>query len=144
MLESRTCEMKQKERSKARELALKILFEQEFNKNLNTESLNPSDINETAQNYAQSLLKGIKTHQKKIDSLIRETSQFWTMERISLIDLNIMRIAVYEMLYSTPPVPFKVCIDEALKMAKTYGTENSSKFINGNLDTISKNTKELG
>ena len=132
--------MKKKERSKARDLALKILFEQEFN--LNTKSLSPSDINETTQNYAKSLLQGIKTHQEKIDSLIRETSQFWTMERISLIDLNIMRIAVYEMLYSTHPVPFKVCIDEALKMAKTYGTENSSKFINGNLDTISKNTKE--
>ena len=100
--------------------------------------INTPSISTATQNYAHTLLNGIKTNQKKIDSLIKQTSQSWKMERISLIDLNIMRIAVYEMLCSTPPVPFKVCINEAVEMAKIYGTENSTKFINGILDTLSK------
>ncbi len=125
--------MKKNEKSQAREIALKILYGQEFNK----EKIDLS-IKETTYNYVNQLLEGIKENQDKIDNLIKNTSQSWTIERISLIDLNIMRMAVYEMLYSSPPVPFKVCIDEAIKIAKTYGTEGSAKFINGNLDTISK------
>ena len=85
------------------------------------------------------LLEGITQNQKKIDQLIHNTSQFWKMERISLIDLNIMRIAIYEMYYQKPPLPFKVCINEAVEIAKKYSTKQSAGFINGNLDTLSKN-----
>jgi len=135
--------MQKKEKTRAREATLKLLYGWEFNKGreINRESF--SSLNTEAQNYVNQLLKGVKENQKEIDSLIEKTSQFWTMDRIALIDLNIMRIAIYEMLYSTSPVPFKVCIDEAVEMAKIYGTEESSKFINGNLDTISKKVKNI-
>ena len=128
--------MKKNKKTQAREIALKSLYEKEFNTQHTT-----SSKEETTYKYVNQLLKGIKDNQKKIDDLIKKTSQSWTMERMSLIDLNIMRIAVYEMLYSNPLVPFKVCIDEAIKIAKIYGTEDSAKFINGNLDTISKKLK---
>ena len=135
--------MQKKEKTQAREAALKLLYEWEFNTDTVVNRKNFSSLNEVTQNYMSQLLKGVKENQKKIDGLIEKTSQFWTMKRISLIDLNIMRIAVYEMLYSASPVPFKVCIDEAVEMAKIYGTKDSSKFINGNLDTISKKVKNI-
>ena len=125
--------MEKHEKTQAREIALKILYGREFNK----KKIDLS-IKKTTYDYVNQLLNGIKNNKDKIDDLIKNTSQSWTIERISLVDLNIMRMAVYEMLYSSPPVPFKVCIDEAIKIAKLYGTEDSAKFINGNLDTISK------
>ena len=128
--------MKIKEKTQAREVVLKTLYELEFNK-----KHIPLKAMEDSHDYVNQLLEGIKENKKRIDDLIKKTSQSWAMERLSLIDLNIMRIAIYEMLYSNPPVPFKVCIDEAVKIAKIYGTEESSKFINGNLDTISKKLK---
>ena len=133
--------MKKNKKTLAREATLKILYEQEFHKEkqLNKETMDSSS--KAIQNYVNHLLEGIKNHRKKIDDLIQQTSQYWKIKRISLIDLNIMRIAVYEMLYSTPCTPFKVCIDEAVEMAKIYGTADSPKFINGNLDTISKKLK---
>ena len=134
--------MKKQERRQARETTLKVLYEQEFNKEKQHEKKAPSSLNNITQNYVNQLLEGIKAHQQKIDELIKQTSQSWKMERISLIDLNIMRIAIYEMLYATPPIPFKVCIDESVEMAKIYGTEDSSKFVNGIMDAISKKEKQ--
>ncbi|MDE0518508.1 MAG: transcription antitermination factor NusB [Bdellovibrionales bacterium] len=135
--------MKKKEKRQVREATLKILYEQEFNKEKQTEKQALTSLNKITQNYANQLLEGIKTHKEKIDALIKQTSEKWKMERISLVDLNIMRIAIYEMLYATPSIPFKVCINESVEMAKIYGTENSPKFINGILDTISKKTKDI-
>ncbi|MDE0119694.1 MAG: transcription antitermination factor NusB [Bdellovibrionales bacterium] len=135
--------MEKKEKRQARETTLKILYEQEFNKEKQNEKQALTSLNKMTQSYAHQLLKGIKTHKEKIDKLIKQTSQAWKMERISLIDLNIMRIAIYEMFYATPPIPFKVCIDESVEIAKLYGTENSSNFVNGILDTISKKTEGI-
>ena len=134
--------MKKNEKRQAREATLKILYEQEFNKEKQSEKKALASLNNITQNYVNQLLEGIKVHQLKIDELIKQTSQSWKMERISLIDLNIMRIAIYEMLYATPPIPFKVCIDESVEMAKIYGTEDSSKFVNGIMDAISKKEKQ--
>lgn len=124
-------------KTQARETALKLLYEQEFN------SKNPSTETKVlnANTYVKQILAGVKKNQKAIDLLIQQTSDSWKMDRISLIDLNIMRIALYEMLYSSQQVPFKVCIDEAVEIAKSYGIKDSPKFINGILDTISKRMK---
>ena len=135
--------MKKKEKRQAREATLKILYEQEFNKEQQSEPQALISLNKMTKNYVYQLLNGVKTHKKKIDELIKQTSKSWKMERMSLIDLNIMRIFIYEMHYAASPVPFKVCIDESIEMAKIYGTENSSKFINGILDAISKQTKDI-
>ncbi len=128
-------------KSQARETALKILYKQEFYKESQNNTKELMSLSQIAQNYVNHLLQGVKTHREKIDEQIKQSSLSWTMDRMSLIDLNIMRIAVYEMLYAKPPTPFKVCIDESVEMAKTYGTEDSYKFVNGNLNTISKTLK---
>ena len=124
-------------KTQARETALKLLYEQEFN------NKNPSTETEVlnANKYVKQILEGVKKNQKAIDLLIQQSSPSWKTDRMSLIDLNIMRIALYEMLYSSQQVPFKVCIDEAVEIAKSYGIKDSPKFINGILDAISKRMK---
>lgn len=135
--------MKKNKKTLARESTLQILYKQEFNETPSLIKDSSSELNQETQNYVNHLLKGIKQNKTKIDDLIQKTSKYWSFKRISLIDRNIMRIAIYEMLYSIPPIPFKVCINESIEIAKKYGTENSPIFINGNLDTISKLKKNV-
>ncbi len=132
---------KKNEKRQAREATLKFLYKNEFHKDKQSYkmAMNEHDsLSERAQDYVNKLLEGIRKHQMEIDDIINQTSQSWKMERMSLIDLNIIRIAVYEMLYSEGEVPFKVCINEAVEIAKTYGTADSTQFINGVLDKISQ------
>ena len=132
--------VKKNEKTEAREIVLKLLYKSEFHSKIKHYEITideNNNLDKITKNYANKLLEGIKKYQTEIDNIISQTSQSWKMERMSLIDLNIIRIAVYEMLYSTKQVPFKVCINEAVEMAKAYGTEDSTKFINGVLDKIS-------
>ena len=134
-------DMKKNEKRQAREATLKFLYKNEFHKEKQSYEIaidEYDNLSKTAQDYVNKLLEGIRKHQMEIDDIINQTSQSWSMERMSLIDLNIIRIAVYEMLYSEKQVPFKVCINEAVEIAKTYGTADSTKFINGMLDKISQ------
>ena len=128
-------------RRQARIIALKALYEQEFHyQDMNAKKLiqNPSLKDPELKAYSIEVFKGVKNKRKEIDALIKKISKFWKLERMSLIDLNIMRIAIYEMIYSVPTIPFKVCINEAMEIAKIYGTSDSTSFINGILDSISK------
>jgi len=82
-------------------------------------------------------IKGIVKYIKEIDKNIAECAPEWPIEQIAVIDKTILRLAVYEMLYNKD-IPPKVVINEAVELAKTYGGENSSKFINGVLGTLFK------
>ncbi len=81
-------------------------------------------------------LKGIEQHKAEIDQLISEYAHGWRLERIFSVDRNILRLAIYELLYSQ--LPGEVVINEAVELAKKYGTEHSHVFINGILDRIWK------
>ena len=81
------------------------------------------------------LIQGVQLHIQTIDSHIESASDNWTVKRLSIIDRNILRLAIFEMAYVTD-VPPRVAINEAIEIAKLYGTENSPKFINGVLDRI--------
>jgi N utilization substance protein B len=85
--------------------------------------------------YTRFLLSGVITEQKKLDRYILTASENWKLSRITYVDKNILRVAIYEMLYS-PDVPPKVAIDEALELAKKFGTEDSKDFVNGILDRV--------
>ena len=130
-----------KKERKIREEVLKKLFSQEFHtepseylkKNKTKECLDSQTIHHITQ-----LIEGIKNKKIEIDQLIQQTSHSWELHRMPLMDLNIMRIAIYEMLYYEPRVPVKVCINEALEIAKIYGSADSHSFINGILDPIAK------
>lgn len=87
--------------------------------------------------YARFLLSGISKEKRKLDGYIEKASEHWKLNRITYVDRSILRTAIYEMLFSSD-VPPKVAIDEALELAKKFGTEESKDFVNGVLDRVLK------
>lgn len=120
-------------RRKARKLILQTLFQQDFRDAL-FEELLPNDA--YGDEYLIKTLKGIEQHKIEIDALIGQYAQGWRLERIFSVDRNILRLAIYELLYSG--LPGEVVINEAVELAKIYGTEHSHIFINGILDKVWK------
>jgi len=87
--------------------------------------------------YARRLVEGASEHGEAIDALIRRFAENWRLERMPIIDRNILRLAIYEMLYESS-VPKVVIVDEAIELAKKFGSENSGRFVNGLLDGVLK------
>ncbi|MFQ5525990.1 MAG: transcription antitermination factor NusB [Thermoanaerobaculia bacterium] len=87
--------------------------------------------------YARDLVSGTLEHLEEIDDLIRTQAEHWRLERMPAVDRNILRLAVYEFLYETD-VPKLVVVDEAIELAKKFGSEDSSRFVNGLLDGLLK------
>lgn len=92
---------------------------------------------EQALEYAKLLVNGTLDHLSEIDDLIRHQAEHWRLERMPAVDRNILRLAVYEFLYEAD-VPKLVILDEAIELAKAFGSEQSSRFVNGVLDGILK------
>jgi N utilization substance protein B len=99
-------------------------------------SLAPEDRAQVFE-YAKGLVSGTLEHLEEIDSLIVSQADNWRLERMAPVDRNILRLGVYEFLYQAD-VPKLVVIDEAIELAKRYGSENSSGFVNGLLDGLIK------
>ncbi len=93
--------------------------------------------------HAQELVRGTVDHREEIDGLIRQQADNWRLERMPAVDRNILRLAVFEMLYETE-VPKLVVVDEAIELAKKYGSEHSGRFVNGLLDGLIKKHKFPG
>jgi N utilization substance protein B len=124
-------------RSKARKRALDTIFEADL-KGISIPSTSTNDETDVeVTNYSLDLVKGIKENQIQIDELITNSLQNWTFDRIPRVDRNILRIAVYELLYQKD-VPTNVVISEAVSLAESLSTAESSAFVNGTLGTISK------
>jgi N utilization substance protein B len=87
--------------------------------------------------HARVLVEGAAEHREEIDQLIRSQADNWRLERMPAVDRNILRLAVYELLHQ-PDVPKLVVLDEAIELAKKYGSEQSSRFVNGLLDGLLK------
>ena len=87
--------------------------------------------------FANRLVEGTAEHAAEIDGLIRAHADNWNLKRMAVIDRNILRLGVYELRHAAD-VPPKVCINEAIELAKRFGDVESSKFINGILDAIHK------
>lgn len=132
-------------RRNAREAALQFLFQNDF---LGTEIEEQSnleqqfaefctlyDVQKKARAYAVQLLQGIIGKREGIDDAIRKHASNWRLERIDATDRNVLRIAVYEMSYQDD-VPAEVAINEAVEIAKRYGSDESSSFVNGILDSV--------
>jgi transcription antitermination protein NusB len=90
-----------------------------------------------AFDHARALVEGATAHRDEIDELIRGQADNWRLERMPPVDRNILRLAVFELLYQ-PDVPKLVVLDEAIELAKRYGSEQSSRFVNGLLDGLLK------
>jgi len=126
-------------RRRARELAMQALFYMDIHDNCS-----PEMVERFCQNFSPSpkaipfflkLVTGVLETKPEIDALIERFSENWKIHRMSLVDRNVMRIAVYEMLYCAD-IPSKVSINEAVDVGKKFGSEESGAFINGIIDSI--------
>ena len=130
-------------RRKAREMALQMLYQSDVGGAEGEQVLagfRPTEYSadaERAFSYARSLVEGTLSHRQEIDELIRQQAEHWRLERMPPVDRNILRLAVYEFLYQTD-VPKLVILDEAIELAKEFGSEQSGRFVNGLLDGILK------
>jgi len=131
-------------RRKSRELALQFLYGHDFQGRSCAPDALLEDFDvftqvfETKEKtlpYAKRLVEGVCAHKEMVDGLIAEHSHNWRVERMSLVDRNILRLAVFEMQYGED-VPTQVAINEALEVAKRYSVKESFPFINGILDSI--------
>ena len=122
-------------RRQAREEILKALYRYDFVGDRN-EVLNEGDFGDQAV-FIDSISKGTLANLEKIDQLIDQFALGWKIDRLPVVDRNILRMSIYELLYyeDTPP---EVVINEAIELSKIYGTEKAPKFINGILDRIWK------
>ena len=131
----------------SRELALQSLFSKDFQ--VNRDSVIDFDVSELSvlddidtynEDLYKSLIEGVPQNQKQIDEIITKYAPQWPISQMKLVDLQILRISIYEGFIAkiTPP---KVAIDEAIELAKEFGGDSSSKFVNGVLGAIYKQQK---
>jgi N utilization substance protein B len=131
-------------RKTARELAFKLVFEVEFQKDVDIDELiirlmensdTPPENIKGDNEYIKEVVKGVFENQINIDNNIKKHLKDWTLDRVLRTDIAILRIAIYELLYRED-IPYKVSINEAIELAKIYGEESSPSFINGVLAEI--------
>jgi len=127
-------------RRKAREVALQFLYQLDLHEvddpaSQEAEFWARHPVDRATQTFAEALVRGSKQHQAKIDQLLAEYAEHWDLDRMAVVDRNILRMAAYELLWQ-PDVPPKAVINEAIEIAKKFGTSESSRFINGVLDRI--------
>lgn len=129
-------------RSQIRELAFKLLYQIEIQKEINDEDMelffeNNNITSEEAKSYIKDVVKGTSTNSQEILELISNNlKKDWNLERITKVNLALLKLAIYEIKYKD--IPFKVAINEAVELAKKYGEETSHSFINGILASVVK------
>ena len=132
-------------------VALQTLYEQDFRREVNDPGLDLEDVlarniaryEETIEDKAfiETLVRGVDSKKTELDDIIRPVAPEWPIEQIARMDRVILRMGVYELLFEEG-VPPKVVINEAVELAKAFGGDNSSKFINGVLGTVLRNQEE--
>ena len=132
-------------------VALQTLYEEDFRKEVGDPGVNLDEIlernigryDETIEDkdFIEQLVHGVKDRQVELDGVIAPVAPEWPIEQIARMDRAILRIGVYELLHEKG-VPPKVAINEAVELAKAFGGDNSSKFVNGVLGTILRNQEE--
>ena len=136
----------------SRSIVLQTIFEWDFNSCSYDDALKvfSRNANEFAPgtsdfNFMENLVKGVLEKKKDIDLIIEKAAPDWPIDKISIIDRNILRIGLYELLFSNrSEVPPKVAINESIELSKTFGGETSSKFVNGVLGAVYKELGEPG
>ena len=129
-------------RSRAREIVLQVLYQDDLN------SDQPEDIRLRFVNarlnqdkelveFAEKLLAGVRRHRDAVDQHLGEIARNWKLSRMAATDRNVLRLGAYEILFTE--TPDRVAINEAIELAKRYGTNNSSQFVNGVLDRLMNN-----
>jgi N utilization substance protein B len=128
-------------RTEARERALALLYEAE------SKGMSPRDVLAAlpapADDLAVLLIEGVEDRRPELDDLIRSHARGWTLERMPVVDRNVLRVALFELL-ARPEVPTAVVIDEAVELAKRFSTDDSGRFVNGMLSAIAPKLRPDG
>ncbi len=127
-------------RRRARALVLQALYEVDAARHDAAEVVNRllagEDLTEENTSFVHELVSGVIQNKKKIDENIQSFAPAWPIEQMPIVDRNILRLAIFEILIDNK-VPVKVAINEAVELAKTFGSNNSAKFVNGVLGSFS-------
>jgi len=133
-------EVSARARRRARVLALQTLFEVDVSGHPPTEVLErlSSEIHteEAAYEYARELVNGIARNREQIDAQITRHASAWPIEQMPAVDRNLLRMGIYELAYNSTTIPVGVAISEAVELAKRYGSDSSSRFVNGVLGHV--------
>ena len=134
-------------RRKAREHALQILFQLDIRKEKPSAALLKRfwaeyESDDEVKAFAEEIVKGTFKHFVKINDLTHQCAKNWSLDRMAVVDRNVLRMAVYEILYRMD-IPTSVTINEAIEIAKKYGTDDSGAFVNGILDSVARVTGKL-
>jgi N utilization substance protein B len=128
-------------RRKSRESALQVLYQLDITKQAGPKATpqGPAHFLSSGgkDEFSERIVLGVLEHAREIDQLIERFSENWRLDRINFIDRNILRMAIFELLYCSE-IPPKVTLNEAIDLGKRYGSEDSGSFINGILDRILK------
>ncbi|MES2965367.1 MAG: transcription antitermination factor NusB [Bdellovibrionota bacterium] len=135
-------------RRRSREMALQLLFQTEFAMNTAFEAgqvqdmlrrfREDFDIGNEVSDFGGELFLGVAERITEIDAIIQAHSAHWKTSRMGLVDLSVMRVSIFEMKFLAPPTPPSVAINEAVEIAKTYGSTESGAFVNGILDHVAR------
>ena len=127
-------------RRKARTITLKTLYEidsaSRVSETVVERYLTEENVSEEIKTFIRELVSGVIENKTAIDENIRKFAPAWPVDQLALIDRNILRLAIFEILFDNK-VPVKVAVSEAVELAKTFGSKNSAKFVNGVLGTVS-------
>ena len=131
-------------RSRAREVALQVLFQDDLNPGANPgkadEFLRSRLVGDELAEFARGLVAGVRRNRGELDELLGRTADNWSLERMAATDRNVLRLGAYEILYTA--TPGRVAINEAVELAKRFGTGHSAQFVNGILDRFLAGHKE--
>lgn len=128
-------------RRKGRELALQALYQLDITSDASEAALQrvlaESGTGEQTRVFARRLVEGVLPRREEIDGLIAEAAEHWGLDRLSRVDLNVMRVAIYEL--TTPPgLAVEIAINEAIEVARKFGSQESATFVNGVLDHVAQ------
>ena len=131
-------------RSRAREIALQALFQEDLNPREGRDQLAPllqSRLkDEHLREFAEQLVLGVLRNREELDQLLEAQADNWSLSRMAATDRNVLRLGAFEIRYSD--TPDRVAVDEAVELAKRFGSAQSSQFVNGILDKLIKRTDE--
>jgi transcription antitermination protein NusB len=128
-------------RSRAREVALQLLFQYDSNplvpRPVQDQFVRERLKDATLESFCLGLFDGVQAHRQQIDSQLAEAAENWRLQRMAGVDRNVLRLGAFELLF-VPDLPASAAIDEAIELARRYGSKDSPAFVNGILDRIAR------
>lgn len=128
----------------SRELALQILFQTEFAPQMSLSDLATvfdKTFDESILKYTYDIVRAVQANKEKIDTKIQDASRHWKIDRMASVDRNIIRVAVCEIFFTSELIEPKIAMNEAIEIAKTYGTQEAASFVNGIIDQVIRNER---